>query len=402
MFPVFSIAKTIEIDKIGNIVKKHYRDTVTYIIEEPLNLNKDTLSIPANCVLKFSNNGSFFNGVIIGNNTSIEASKNLIFRDIALSGTWNNKTVYSQWVGLRQGGESNNEQFENLMILCRGLEKTHLYTQEGEYYLNPVEGSSPILVPSNVHWHNSSIIKLKECDYTKYSLVYLNKVENVTIEGGEFIGDLVKHRGVQGEWGHGIKCGGARNVILKNLICKYFWGDGIDLIEGLDSKGQATIICDNILIIDVKCLYNRRQGLSIEAAKNVKVLNSEFSFTGEILKTDPSAGVDIEPWDDNGEKLYNIIIKNCIMSNNKGPDLMIYTPSHLATKDTNKDFLNLSVEDCQMGFAFLSRVSGVDFKRCNVKSVVRVDYSDYVSFDSTTKIRRKVLNENGKNIHIKQ
>ena len=53
-------------------------------------------------------------------------------------------------------------------------------------------------------------------------------------------------------------------------------------------------------------------------------MNSVFSYTGELKKTSPSAGIDIEPWINNGKKLFNITINNCIMSNNKGPDLQIY------------------------------------------------------------------------------
>jgi hypothetical protein len=61
-------------------------------------------------------------------------------------------------------------------------------------------------------------------DYDKYFIVYLNMVDNVTIDGGEFIGDALNHTGTTGELGHGIKCGGARNVRLANLTVSYCWG----------------------------------------------------------------------------------------------------------------------------------------------------------------------------------
>jgi hypothetical protein len=224
-------------------------------------------------------------------------------------------------------------------------------------------------------------------------------VENVTIEGGEFVGDLLTHQGSEGEWGHGIKCGGSKNIVLKKLTCRNFWGDGIDLIEGLDFRGQATIICDNVVIDNVKCLYNRRQGLSIEAAQNVKILNSVFSYTGELKKTSPSAGIDIEPWINNGKKLFNITINNCIMSNNKGPDLQIYILEDFNYSE--KDLINLSIENSQMGSSFLCRALGVNFKRCQIKDVIRIDYSDYIRIDSKTIIKKLLLNENGQNIVIK-
>lgn len=53
-----------------------------------------------------------------------------------------------------------------------------------------------------------------------------------------------------------------------------------------------------------------------------------------------------------------------------------------------------------MGFVYLCRVKGVDFKRSDINDVIRIDYSDYVNIDSVTKIKRQVLKENGQNIRI--
>lgn len=394
-------AKTIVIDSKLDIIKQFDKSNVTYYINNVIDLKEDTLHITNNCILKFSKSGRICNGMVIGSNTVIKASKHLIFKNVSLDGTWRNKYVYSQWLDLIEGGESNNKQFKNLMTLCSGTESTNLYTQEGEFYFTAINNSAPIIVPSNTYWHNKSILKLKECNYTKYSLVLLNKVNNVTIDGGEFVGDLVNHQGSEGEWGHGIKCGGSQNIVLRNLTCRNFWGDGIDLIEGLDSNYQPTIICDNVIIDNVKCLYNRRQGLSVEAAQNVKILNSEFSHTGVLKKTSPSAGIDIEPWNNNGKKISNIIINNCIISDNKGADLQIYIPKDYNVNNSKQDFINISVVNCLLEYAFLCRVVGVNFKQCDIKDVIRIDFSDYVRIDSATKIKRQVLNDNGQNIVIK-
>ena len=398
-FPIIVRAEIIAYNDEQNIIEQFVKSDTTYLINKIINLKEDTLHIPNNCVLKFSKNGKICNGTVIGSNTTIESLKCLIFENVIIDGTWNNQCVYSQWLNLIEGGESNNQQIENLMTLCNGINLTYLYTQEGEYYLTAIKNSAPIRVPSNTYWHNKSTIKLKGCNYTKYSLVLLSKVENVTIEGGEFFGDLITHQGSEGEWGHGIKCGGSKNIVLKNLTCRNFWGDGIDLIEGLDFKNQATIICDNVVIDNVKCLYNRRQGLSIEAAQNVKILNSVFSHTGKLKKTSPCAGIDIEPWINNGKKLFNITISNCIMSNNKGPDLQIYIPKHF--NYSKKDFINLTIENCQMGFSFLCGAIGVDFKECDINDIIRIDNSDHIRIDSKTIIKEQLLNENGQNIVIK-
>lgn len=378
--------------------KQFIKTNVTYYINNFFDLDSETLLIPNGCILRFSDQGRFSNGTIIGANTNIEASQHLIFDDIQIKGEWKITTVYSEWVNLVQGEVPNNKQFQNLMTLCKGSELTHLYTERGEFSLNAVNNSAPIIVPSNIYWHNSSTLKLRGCNYSKYSLVLLNKVENVTIDGGLFVGDILEHTGTDGEWGHGIKCGGSKNINLRNLECRNFWGDGIDLIEGMDSHNKPSIVCDSIKIHNVKCLYNRRQGLSIEAAHNVHISNSKFSYTGNIKKTNPSAGIDIEPWDNDGKKISNIIIEDCVMENNSGPDLMVYIPSHLNAQQN----FNVSIINCVIGFSFLYRVAGVSFEKCNITNVLRVDFSDYIKTDSYTRIKRKSIKGNGSNIFLNQ
>ena len=152
----------------------------------------------------------------------------------------------------------------------------------------------------------------------KYSLVLIKQVSNVTIDGGEFVGDIRMHIGNDGEWGHGIKVAGGTNITLKNLTTREFWGDGIDLIEAeYNSTLRAGVgPCINVMIDNVKCLYNRRQGLSIEAAKNVVVKNSEFAYTGKYKMTPPGAGVDIEPWCTNEIKIADVEFYNCFVHDN--------------------------------------------------------------------------------------
>lgn len=384
------VSQTLVVDNI----KQFSKSNVTYSIQRPIDLKGDTLCILKNCCINISHSGMFYNGVIIGDDTTIKAPKSIVFRNVSIKGTWENDVVHSQWLELHEGGLCNNAQFKNLMTLCNGKKMTHFYTQKGCYYFTATKNSAPIILPSNVYWHNNSTLKLKACDYEKYSLVLLNKVSNVTIDGGEFIGDMIEHKGTKGEWGHGIKCGGSSNVVLKNLSCKYFFGDGIDFIEGLDENNRPTILCQNIIVDNVKSSYNRRQGLSIEAAKDVTILNSEFSYTGVIKKIEPAAGIDIEPWDNNEKKIDNILIENCNLSNNKGPDLMIYTPKHI----NNISFLNVIVKNSSLGFAYMHRIKGISIKNTEIRDVIRIDFSEYINVDSLTKINRKSLKANGINV----
>ena len=291
-----------------------------YIIKDTFDLDGETLVVPENCKLSFRR-GLIKNGKIIGNGTKIISCKRRILESVQLLGIWENNTVYSEWLPFLSGDKvDNREEFLNLMTLANGKTFTHLYVQQGTFYCSVIKESSYIKVPSNVYWHNKATICQLATDLQKYSFVLINKSDNVTIDGGSFIGDVKLHTDKGGEWGHGINVTGANNVTLKNLTCNEFWGDGIDLIEGTyrrDIKAGETV-CSNITIDNVKCLRNRRTGLSIEAATNVVVRNSEFAYSGTLKMTAPGDGLGIEPWCKNEQKIYNILIDKCNIHDNKG------------------------------------------------------------------------------------
>lgn len=72
-----------------------------YIIQYDYDLQGETITVPENCVLKFDG-GSFINGTINGNNTSIDAIPTKIFDSV--SGSWNIEYSYSEWFGAKADG----------------------------------------------------------------------------------------------------------------------------------------------------------------------------------------------------------------------------------------------------------------------------------------------------------
>lgn len=146
---------------------------------------------------------------------------------------------------------------------------------------------------------------------TKERLSYVIKIEksNVTVRGGTFSGERYQHLTERGEWGHVIWIGrGARNVIIKNVVTREAWGDGI-YISG----------ASNVQIANVVSEHNRRQGLSITDATGVTVVDSVFRHTGG---TAPSAGVDLEP-DNANQRIEHVTISRCTFLNNAGYGLII-------------------------------------------------------------------------------
>ena len=365
------------------------KENVTYVVKHHHDLKGAEISIPNNCQLKFQG-GSFSNGVIKGNSTEVGAGQFRIFTNVILDGSWANKTVYSEWLDFVEGEEVDNAiNFKNLMLLCTGERLTHLYMQEGVYFCSVIKESN-IKIPSNIYWHNSATIKQLPTDLQRYALVLIKQVSNVIIDGGEFVGDVQTHTGEKGEWGHGIKVAGATNVVLKNLVSREFWGDGIDLIEAnyVSSIDAGVGPCDGVTIDNVKCLYNRRQGMSIEAAKNVVVKNSEFAYTGKYKMTAPGCGVDIEPWCKNEEKIYNLKFENCYIHDNNPIRDFSVEPNcqHNGNKKgpqyapVNKVVIN----KCRTGHLFIHGANDVVFNQCDIDDISRYDNGYSIKMNDCT------------------
>lgn len=372
-------AKTYSIEEYININRNTKKKIIAYSINTNIDLKEDTLLLPKKSKLIFTQNGCISNGTILGNESSINAPETLILKNVSVGGSWNNTNVSSHWINFPNDGNPCNAAFQSLMTLCKGEKLTHFYLHEGTYYVSAYYRSAPIKVPSNVYWHNKAEIIMLPTNLSWYNTVLLDKVDNVTIDGGSFTGDVRSHIGDEGEWGHGIKCAGATNICLKNITCAYHWGDGIDLIEGLDSKGKATINCDHIDIDSVKCFHNRRQGMSIEAAHNVSIANSEFAYTGNPLYTSPGAGLDIEPWIDNDIKIRNISITRCKFHNNKWIDLLILSNFHQNT--VNESNCRISINNCDIGICKLNYSSGVFLNKCIIGKRLIMQNSSNIEFN---------------------
>lgn len=101
----------------------------------------------------------------------------------------------------------------------------------------------------------------------------LHGVEDVEVSGGHIYGERDRHRAQSGEWGHGIMLRGAQRVTLRDLDIQRCWGDGISIGGISGARPQPS---RDVLISDVVCHRNRRQGLTIGRSRQVRVLRSSF------------------------------------------------------------------------------------------------------------------------------
>ena len=139
-----------------------------YKIVDHIDLQGETLTMPANCTLDFQG-GSFSNGTIIGSNTKIKAGLTKIFdTDITLSGTWIADSLSPEHFGIIGIDATQDTTYiQKALDCCSAINIKTVKLQNKTYQI-----SSSLLIQSNIKlegaasrvWNNGSatILSLAE------------------------------------------------------------------------------------------------------------------------------------------------------------------------------------------------------------------------------------------------
>ncbi len=111
------------------------------------------------------------------------------------------------------------------------------------------------------------------------------------------------------EWRHALSLRGVRNVKVLGLTFENSGGDGIYV-----GSGGGNDYSENIIIRNVVCDNNHRQGLSVVSVDGILVENSVFKNTHG---TPPMAGIDCETHSPS-QRLSNVVIRNNVLIDNGG------------------------------------------------------------------------------------
>ncbi len=212
------------------------------------------------------------------------------------------------------------------------------------------------------------------------SLINVNDKSNINIVGynAEFIMNKQEYVDLaDSEFRHGISLNSATNVLIEGLTILDTGGDGI-LVTRSFQPNSLKNYCENVLIKNCRFSNNYRQGLSITSAKDLSILNCEFSDTNGTL---PEDGIDLEP-DIPEERLENILIKDCRIFNNFGNAIQLA----LFMMDDDSEDVSITIENTYMAnnhhpsntfdFAEIAATDNgsngvdgfVDFKNCYIQS----------------------------------
>lgn len=210
------------------------------------------------------------------------------------------------------------------------------YIPAGVYHIDTVGGGfGGIVLTSNqkLIMSSSTLLMAIGNNQENSRVIWAFGRKNITISGGQIIGERKIHKGTNGEWGHGIQISGCTNVTIENVDISQCWGDGIYL--GIyENAEQGNPISRDVTITNCNLHHNRRNNLSITDASNVTVKNCSFKYANG---TNPQYGIDIEP--NQGKTCSNVTISNSTFQGNAGGTIQILGQLNAHVRD-------VTIENC--------------------------------------------------------
>lgn len=200
----------------------------------------------------------------------------------------------------------------------------------GTYLIDPVKRVS---LRSRMHLRlaNGAVLKTKANAAERSYVLMLNNISDVEISGGEILGDRDRHKSSAGEWGHGIMIRGCSRVTIRDILVRKCWGDGISIAATTKTAKNPGVGSTDIAVANVASVHNRRAGMSIGRATNVRVYDSTFSNTSGAT---PGCGINIET-DNQNHGASEIHIENCTLRFNQGNGIQVYKRSKMVTIKKN-------------------------------------------------------------------
>lgn len=209
-----------------------------------------------------------------------------------------------------------------------------LIVPAGEYLIDAVKRVSINLDKTVVRMDAGARLRAKANSSSRYYLLDVNASDcDIDCGGAEFYGDRLKHTFTAGSWhehGYGIFIGGARNK-LRNVFVYECTGDGVGVTGPGHEIGPG-----------VKCLRNRRNGISAFRTEGLVIHDGECSETGFLTDATglpgPFAGIDVEP--DNGNANVRIERMKCVRNQKAGIAMWV--------RDEVASLLTVDIAECEI------------------------------------------------------
>ena len=209
------------------------------------------------------------------------------------------RIALSQFGALLGAGLDKSDGIQTAMEIC--AENGFVLLIDDEYYLGSrdrlmddgvLTRACCLYIPSNSRIEFLPGAKFKQIA-NDLSLTYVLNFylkDNIKIWNPEVWGDKDEHTGTTGEYGHCYNVTSCSNITLINPKAYNAWGDGFYV--GLEFWSATSRHLENVTIDGAEYDNISRNGISFTSGKNVTI---KLEKGGKVNRTDPRAGVDIEP-----------------------------------------------------------------------------------------------------------
>lgn len=287
-------------------------------------------------------------------------------------------------------------------FVCDGSEDYTYYIQKAiDENKNVVLPNFPILINdtgvklrsnSKVFFDRKSKLILKPSAKERYNMLLIKRAKDVQIFNPVLVGDRDYHKGVKGQWGHGIGIEDSENIEILNVDISNTWGDGIYLRPTKNNVGG------NIYIKYGAIDNARRNGISIISAEGLVIDSIQISNSNGH---NPASGIDVEPNRKHIHSIIDVNLKNIFTYNNERDGIVISLGNLIGSnvgEFVTLTILNHKDENSRLGLLFPKAHSAkVTNKDKPLKGKITIENESW--FNTRTK---RPINIRSANTHMPQ
>jgi hypothetical protein len=194
---------------------------------------------------------------------------------------------------------------------------------------------------------NDCLFKLRFCN-------------GVKLIGTNTLFKMAKQEYTTGEFRHCFSILDCENIEASNFIMQDSGGDGVFIAAFAPLPAKQ--YCENIILRNIICDNNRRQGISLISVQNLLVEHCSFKNTKGTL---PEAGLDLEP-DLETERLVNIEFKKCSFTSNFGNGIQL---AMLNLRNTSTP-ISVTFNDCYVSQNSITTntTPGSFYQKCEISA----------------------------------
>ena len=380
------VTERLKVYEAEQMITLNVKEGGEYVVKDVVDLRGANVILPANVMITFKKGGAIVNGTLTGNYTRMNSKAENIL-GVRLKGTWRVDKIHD--IAFNREYLSDDDIINNINTI-QSDDLNNEVTITRDYTVTiPWSGGPGLKLASNCTLFLNATLTVAPNDYKVYNIVQIKQKQNVKIKGGKIVGDVGRHRYVEGstsEWGMGVDIEESQDVVLEDLYITKCCGDGIYISGGNEpSIGVYNHASRNVTIRNVTCDDNRRQGLSVIHVDGLIVRNCSFVNTGKTEFTAPGAGIDIEPnvKNERNQSVKNVVIDNCIIKNNKG---MAVANSVSYEFDGKVNHENILYSNCSTDGLLKCASADVTFRNCSFKEAIisSLYTASHIVFENST------------------